>query len=207
MACCPVAQADGSSGLSYARLLSVHQSAMNNLKCDCGKRIHVKGREHCATCWRKLTPEGKADGSKRQKDYQKRIKEHFAGSAVVAACILIASHPVNADVFDPAGVPMDPARPGWRPPHRNPGIPANANSTNGNRSSDVDDAGGGGEPFAFDTFGRWQATLPSPLPRPMAPPVVRCRPLPVATVPGPLPVLGVAAAWGWARRLRRRVRV
>lgn len=32
------------------------------------------------------------------------------------------------------------------------------------------------------------------------------KPRPKHVVPGPLPVLGAAAAWGWARRLRRRVR-
>ena len=127
----------------------------------------------------------------------------------MAATLLIitACHPApaNADVFDPAGVPPDPARPSWRPTIGRPGIPDGADPAGGYRSSDVDDAGGSGEPSAFDTFGRWQATPPSPLPRPVAPPMVKCRP--VASVPGPLPVLGVAAAWGWARRLRRRVRV
>ena len=31
-------------------------------------------------------------------------------------------------------------------------------------------------------------------------------PLPYLSVPGPLPLLGLAGAWGWARRLRRRIR-
>jgi hypothetical protein len=54
---------------------------MNNPKCsnpECSKRINILDREYCATCWRKLTPEGKADGSARQRVYQQRIKEHFA---------------------------------------------------------------------------------------------------------------------------------
>ena len=31
-------------------------------------------------------------------------------------------------------------------------------------------------------------------------------PVPSLSVPGPLPLLGLAGAWGWARRLRRRIR-
>ena len=138
------------------------------------------------------------------------LNKIYPGILTTALLLLLTSTlPVHADVLpvQPSDMPPDPARPGWRPPHRNPGIPDGADPAGGYRSSDVDDAGGGGEPFAFDTFGRWQATPPSPLPRPVAPPMVKCRPLPVSTVPGPLPVLGVAAAWGWARRLRRRVRV
>ena len=131
---------------------------------------------------------------------------NFSLAAVITTITAYHLAPANADVFDPASVPMDPARPGWRPPHRNPGIPAGADPAGSNRGSHADDAGGGREPPAFfDTFGRWQGTPPSSLPIPMAPPMVRCRPLPVSTVPGPLPILGVAAAWGWARRLRARI--
>ena len=126
----------------------------------------------------------------------------------VVLLIITACHPApaNADVFNPAGVPPDPARPSWRPTIGRPGIPANADPAGGNSGGHAVASPSGGEPPAFDTWGRWQGTPPSPLPRPVAPPVVRCR-IPVAGVPGPLPVLGVAAAWGWARRLRRRVRV
>ena len=42
---------------------------------------------------------------------------------------------------------------------------------------------------------------PPPRPEPPSPPDNH-----QPGVPGPLPVLGVAAAWGWARRIRRRVR-
>ena len=131
------------------------------------------------------------------------IRNHIPIAAIAAT--LAACHPAHADVLlNPASVPLDPARPGWRPPHRNPGIPAGAGPAGGNSGGHADAAPDSGEPSAFDTFGRWQGTPPSPLPRPVAPPVVKCRP--VSTVPGPLPVLGVAATWGWARRLRRRLR-
>ena len=126
--------------------------------------------------------------------------------ALLSVALTTLTVPASADVFDPASMPSDPARPGWRPTIGRPSIPNGVDFVGSNRGSNVNDAGGGGEPSAFDTWGRWQATPPSPLPRPVAPPVVRCR-IPVAGVPGPLPVLGVAAAWGWARRLRRRVRV
>lgn len=61
---------------------------------------------------------------------------------------------------------------------------------------------------------RWDGT-PPPLPglppgmhRPVQPDRPSKPVLPpddVPSVPGPLPVLGAAAAWGWARKLRRRV--
>jgi hypothetical protein len=48
---------------------------------ECSKRVNRKDREYCAACWRRLTPEGRADGSARQRAYQQRVKEHFAAES------------------------------------------------------------------------------------------------------------------------------
>ena len=204
---------------------------MNNLKCDCGKRIHVKGREHCATCWRKFTPEGKANGSKRQKDYQQRIKEHFAGSATVAACILAAcALPVYASDTLPLGVPvagpaeqLPPGEPlGYRPVP----VPVIAGGASAERLFDAPVGGSIHRLWAPDR-GSLVSWNPPGLNRPPGtgnppdtygdgrggicertetrPPFCRQQPPLHPDVPGPLPVLGIAAAFGWARRLRRRV--
>jgi hypothetical protein len=62
-------------------MISSSPSTMSTLICsnpDCNKRIKAKGRELCATCWRKLTPEGRDYNCKRQQAYQQRVREHFA---------------------------------------------------------------------------------------------------------------------------------
>jgi hypothetical protein len=79
------------------------------------------------------------------------------------------------------------APPGWNPPGLD------------RPRDDKDDKGG-----QADKDGKHDCpqtgTRPSPCPpKPPKPP------MPVPGVPGPLPVVGVAAAWGWSRKLRRRV--
>ena len=44
------------------------------------------------------------------------------------------------------------------------------------------------------------------LPDPVAPESPSSTPAPLPAVPGSLPLLGLGAAWAWARRLRRRIK-
>ncbi len=201
---------------------------MNNLKCQFGKRIHAKDRELCATCWRK-TPEGKADGNRRQREYQQRVKEHFARGTAVAICVLSACTAVHADPLPPGGkaqrvFPGEERGPsprisagdplGYRPAVF-PRIPGGASSerlfdlpvTGGGRYGQQPWAPGRGSlvgwnPPGLDRppgGGGGHGDWKPPHPEPPSPPNQD-------DVPGPLPIAGAAAAWGWARRLRRRVR-
>lgn len=129
--------------------------------------------------------------------------------ALLTAC---QPAPAHADAFDPASVPPDPARPGWRPPVARPYVPSGGSHFDYNPESGalpLEDLQDDLWLSPFGTFGSWgEGTASIPLP---PPPVVTrkpCRPVPEPEgeiVPGPLPIAGAAAAWGWARRLRRRV--
>ena len=130
------------------------------------------------------------------------IRNHTPALITLALLTTCATEPAHADVF-PEQLPSDPARPGWYPPTARPYV-----FMGGNHYDFDPDTG----PLAFPSiqdpywpspFGTWGAgTAPLPLPPPNV--VRRCRPVPAA-VPGPLPLAGVAAAFGWSRRLRRRV--
>jgi hypothetical protein len=130
------------------------------------------------------------------------FRNHSAVLALLALLTACATEPAHADVF-PQRLPGDPARPGWYPPAARHYVPM------AGAAYDFDPGRGpllapGVEdsiwlPIPYGTWGA--GTAPLPLPPPDV--VRRCRP--PAAVPGPLPLAGVAAAFGWARRLRRRV--
>ena len=118
-----------------------------------------------------------------------------------AALLAMLAAPAHADAFFDQ-LPSDPARTGWRPPDARPYV-----SLVGNYYDFDPGRGPLLAPHAEDSIrlvgpGTWgQGTAPLPLPAPDV--VTPCRP--PAAVPGPLPIAGAAAAWGWARRLRRKV--
>jgi hypothetical protein len=134
------------------------------------------------------------------------IRNHMASAAILATLTACQPAPAHADVLlDPASVPLDPARPNWRPADSRPGFPAGVDPAGSHRGSHADDAGSSREPSAFDVYGRWQGAATGALSSPVASPVVRpCQPVPAA-VPGPLPLAGVAAAFAYSRKLRQRI--
>lgn len=115
--------------------------------------------------------------------------------------------PVHADVLpDPANLPLDPARPGWRPTfsggYQPPGRDPRAA---GDRGADA--APGAGAPAFWGPFGLWNGTTAGPVPQAMGTQVVSCGPPPApAAVPGPAGVLAVAGMFKISRTLRRRIR-
>lgn len=122
-------------------------------------------------------------------------------TAVLTSC---APPPAYADAYpDRDNMPADPASPGWRPPSGRSVV------IMGGHHYDYDPGAG---PIPFDrlkdniwrvTPGAWgSSTTPLSLPAPN--PVKRCRPVP-EVVPGPLPLAGAVVAFGWARRIRRRI--
>ncbi len=117
------------------------------------------------------------------------------------AALAVCTTPAHADAF-PDSLPSDPARPGWRPPAARALQPATgaAYDFDPGRGPLVDAAIE--DAIWFVGPGAWGAGA-SAVPLPPPPVVTPCRP--PAAVPGPLPLAGVAATWGWARRLRRRV--
>jgi len=139
------------------------------------------------------------------------FRNHTPALLTLALLTACATEPAHADVLlEPASVPLDPARPGWRPSISRPGVPAGADPAGLHRGGHVDAAGSGREPSAIDTYGRWQGAPAGALPGAMAPWLVTCRPSrPVPeddAVPGPVGLTGVAAAWGYSRKLRQRIR-
>ena len=131
------------------------------------------------------------------------IRNHATMAALIAALIACQPAPAHADAF-PGQLPPDPARPGWRPPATRPHQPA------AGTAYDFDPGRGPLlDPHAedriwLDPWGSWgPGTAAIPLPDP-APVVTPCRP--PAAVPGPLPALGLGAAFAYSRKLRRRIR-
>jgi hypothetical protein len=65
-------------------------------------------------------------------------------------------------------------------------------------------------PLGFVAIAQPAGTLDSTalpaLPDPAAPEPPSSAPAPLPAVPGSLPLLGLGAAWAWARRLRRRIK-
>ena len=131
------------------------------------------------------------------------FRNHTTTVLLLATLTACQPAPAHADVF-PESVPAGQSRPGWRPAGSGrmvaaPGLDYDFDPDRGPLLAPrLEDS------IWFPSpWGTWGAgTAPLPLPAPNV--VSRCRPGPAA-VPGPLPLAGIAAAWGWARRLRRRV--
>jgi hypothetical protein len=122
---------------------------------------------------------------------------------------LTACHPApaHADVLpDPANLPLDPARPGWRPTIRG-GYVVPGGDPRAAGGGIPDAAPGGDAPSRFwGPFGIWDGTTAGPPSSPLEAQVVSCGPPPApAAVPGPAGVLAVAGMFTTARTLRRRI--
>ncbi len=133
------------------------------------------------------------------------IRNHTAMAALIATL----TAPAHADVFHD-NVPTDPARPGWRPPATRPHIPMAGHYYDFDPDTGPLAFPSIQDPFWPGPFGTWgwgagASETPIPLPPPTV--VRRCRPPAVVPkkVPGPLPVLGLGAAFAYSRRLRQRL--
>ncbi len=126
----------------------------------------------------------------------------FRNHTLLTLAMLTACAPAHADAF-PDQLPSDPARPGWRPSAARAFQPA------GGSHFDYDPESGALplEDLQDDLWtvrpGTWGAGA-SAVPLPPPPPVTPCRP--PAAVPGPLPVLGLGAAFAYSRKLRNRIK-
>lgn len=135
------------------------------------------------------------------------MTRHLCLTATLCALALAycAPQPSYADaLLDRGNMPADPVNPGRRIP-----APVGYVPMGGNHYDFDPDRGRIFAPHIEDklwlfTPGGWGASTST---LSVLPPVVvtdRCRP-PVADVPGPLPIMGLAAAWRGSRRLRRMV--
>jgi hypothetical protein len=140
------------------------------------------------------------------------IRIHTPALLLLATLTACYPQPAPADVLPlkPSSMPVDPVHPGRRPAtFRDGSIPAGPDSGAGRRGGAAD-AATDNAPAFWGPFGTWTGAATGPLPRPVAAADVRCRlpaqrALQVASVPGPLPVLGVGAAYVYSRKLRRRI--
>ena len=139
------------------------------------------------------------------------IRNHSTILLLLATLTACQTAPAHADVLlDPANLPVDPVHPGRRPAtFRDGSQPAGPDSGAGRRGGAAD-AAADNAPAFWGPFGTWTGAATGPLSSPVAAADVRCRPLAqqalqVASVPGPLPVLGPVAAYVYSRKLRRRI--
>lgn len=117
-------------------------------------------------------------------------------AVLVAALTACATEPAHADAFLPDAA----TSPGQRPPATGAYFPLAGNHYDFDPGRGPLDSPAIEDAIWLNGWGTWgQGAAAIPLPTDSA--AVK----PCVAVPGPLPIAGVAAAWGWARRLRRRV--
>jgi hypothetical protein len=140
------------------------------------------------------------------------IRNHSTILLLLASLTACYPQPAQADVLPlkPSAMPVDPVNPDRRPAtFRDGSIPAGPDFGAGRRGGAAD-AAADNAPAFWGPFGTWTGVATGPLQSPVAAADVRCKPpvqqaLPVASVPGPLPVLGVGVMFRVSRSLRRRI--
>ena len=129
------------------------------------------------------------------------IRNHTPALLTLALLTACQPAPANADVLN--NLPARSVRPRWYPPTTWRHLFMGGNHYDFDPDTGPLALPSIQDPYWPSPYGTWGAgTAPLPLPAPDV--MRRCRPVHPA-VPGPLPVMGVAAAFAYSRKLRQRI--